>query len=123
MVFLGMIHITIGPNNAFQALAWSKMLFDYSDGRTLTEAAEMTFDGEHPCPLCLAIAQTRDDEKKDPAIPPERLADRNELFPQENLAAKTRRLQAKADGPPSPTPLLAHCRFVPKRPTPPPQFS
>ena len=32
---------------------------------TLTEAVEKTFDGEHPCPLCLAVKEGQKKEKDD----------------------------------------------------------
>jgi hypothetical protein len=48
------------------------MLVDYSEGRSLTEAAEMSFDGDHPCELCCALAKKRTKEKEDPPTPLER---------------------------------------------------
>lgn len=97
------------------------MLVDYSEGRSLVEAAEMTFDGEHPCALCIAITESREKEREDPALPPERRADRHELFPQEEVRPKHRRTILSASSPPSPTELLRACRFVPELPTPPPR--
>lgn len=44
--------------------AWAGMLVTYSQGRTLAEAAAMTFDGEHPCPLCKAIKKQQEAERK-----------------------------------------------------------
>lgn len=48
---------------ALQVAAWVGMLVNYSRDATLTEAVEMTFDGEHPCPMCKAIEaeQTKTD--------------------------------------------------------------
>lgn len=45
-----------------QVVAWAGMLVNYSRDNGLAEAAEMTFDGDHPCPMCCAIekAQTED---------------------------------------------------------------
>lgn len=40
---------------ALQVAAWTGMLISYSRDASLGEAAEMTFDGEHPCPMCTAI--------------------------------------------------------------------
>ena len=47
---------------ALQVPAWAGMLVNYSRDNGLAEAAEMTFDGDHPCPMCCAIekAQTED---------------------------------------------------------------
>lgn len=39
----------------WQAVAWSSMLVSYSRDRSLGDAVAMTFDGEHPCPMCVAI--------------------------------------------------------------------
>ncbi|MDB4265406.1 hypothetical protein N9891_01510 [bacterium] len=117
-----MIHLSIGSNNALQLFAWSKMFVDYSAERSLTEAAEMTFDGEHPCPLCAAIAETRKEEKEEPAAPREQGKERDELFPQAPIVIKSRGFTKAKVGPPSPTPLLTDARFVPELPTPPPQL-
>ena len=43
-----------------QVVAWTKMLATYSQDRTFAEAAEMTFDGEHPCPMCKAIKKQQE---------------------------------------------------------------
>lgn len=40
---------------ALQVVAWARMLVEYSHNRSLSEAVEMTFDGEHPCPMCQSI--------------------------------------------------------------------
>jgi hypothetical protein len=40
---------------ALQVVAWTRMLVEYSHDRSLSEAVEMTFDGEHPCPMCQSI--------------------------------------------------------------------
>lgn len=37
---------------------------------SLSTAVSQTFDGEHPCPLCKAIAATKKSEKKSEAIAP-----------------------------------------------------
>jgi hypothetical protein len=43
-----------------QVVAWAGMLVKYSQNRTLAEAAAMTFDGEHPCPMCKAIKKQQE---------------------------------------------------------------
>lgn len=40
---------------ALQVVAWASMIISYSEGRSFSEAVSMTFDGEHPCPMCQAI--------------------------------------------------------------------
>ncbi len=42
-----------------QVVAWSGMLVSYSRDNTLAEAIGMTFDGEHPCPMCKAIEKVQ----------------------------------------------------------------
>lgn len=122
LIALGMVHITVGPSNALQVLAWSKMLVDYSQGRTLAEAAGMTFDGDHPCSMCLALEESRIEEKKDPAPRPERSTERGELFPLREIRPQNGRKQTATAGPPSEQWLLADCKFLPELPTPPPRF-
>lgn len=41
-----------------QSVAWTGMLYDYSRDASLTEAVQKTFDGRHPCNLCLTIEST-----------------------------------------------------------------
>lgn len=38
-----------------QVTAWARMLFSYSQENSVATAIEMTFDGEHPCPMCKKI--------------------------------------------------------------------
>ncbi len=49
-----------------QSAAWAGMLVTYTvqEGSLLTGMSQ-TFDNEHPCPLCSAIKQGRQSEKKD----------------------------------------------------------
>jgi hypothetical protein len=52
----------------FQSLAWTSMLADNLRRDSLAQAVTHTFDGQHPCPLCKAIAAGKKSEKKgDPA--------------------------------------------------------
>ena len=78
----------------------------------------MTFDGQHPCSMCIALEETRKKEKDDPTPRPERSTERHELFPQQDIRPKNRRVIVTANSPPSLGHLLGHCRFVSKRPTP-----
>lgn len=45
-----------------QGVAWTGMFLANLNKGTVTEAVEKTFDGEHPCPLCLAV---KEGQKKD----------------------------------------------------------
>ena len=48
-----------------QTVAWTGMLFRYSQQATLAEAIAKTFDGRHPCSLCKVIEQARSSEKQE----------------------------------------------------------
>jgi len=56
---------------ALQTIAWTTMLAaNLSRQQSLTEAVSQTFDGEHPCPLCKAIAAGKKSEQKSEAVAP-----------------------------------------------------
>ena len=58
----------LGANWAFlQTVAWTGMLANNLRTQGLNEAISRTFDGEHPCSLCRAIAAGKKSESKDPA--------------------------------------------------------
>lgn len=59
----------LGANWAFlQTVAWTGMLANNLRTQGLNEAISRTFDGEHPCPLCEAIAVGKKSESKDPVV-------------------------------------------------------
>lgn len=65
-LLIGMLLVSMGGHLAvLQTVAWSKMLVDFSATDSLTVAVEKTFDGEHPCPLCKVVKQTKEKEKQD----------------------------------------------------------
>jgi hypothetical protein len=47
-----------------QSLAWTSMLADNLRHDSLAQAVTHTFDGQHPCLLCKAIADGKKSEKK-----------------------------------------------------------
>jgi hypothetical protein len=49
-----------------QGVAWTSMFLNHLNQDSVTAAIEKTFDGEHPCPLCLAIKDVQKDKKEDP---------------------------------------------------------
>lgn len=49
---------------ALQSVAWIGMVMNYSEQVPLKTALAKTFDGQHPCPLCRAIAAGQKSEKK-----------------------------------------------------------
>ncbi|HEY3932856.1 MAG TPA: hypothetical protein VGM58_10875 [Verrucomicrobiae bacterium] len=56
---------TLGAHWALlQTVAWTTMLADNLCTHSVKEAVTETFDGNHPCPLCKAIAAGKQSEKK-----------------------------------------------------------
>jgi hypothetical protein len=47
-----------------QSVAWATMLANNLQSTGVVEAVSNTFDGQHPCSLCLAIQEGRASEKK-----------------------------------------------------------
>jgi hypothetical protein len=64
-----MFFIAGGHWGALQTVAWTKMLWDYSqrDG-SLVAGAKKTFDGEHPCRMCDSIKKAKRTGEKSPAL-------------------------------------------------------
>lgn len=52
---------------ALQTVAWAGMIVCYSEKAPLKTALAETFDGNHPCPLCKAIAAGKKSEKQNAA--------------------------------------------------------
>ena len=55
---------------ALQTVAWTTMLANNLQDESFSEAVSKTFDGEHPCCLCKAIAAGKKSEKKSEAVSP-----------------------------------------------------
>ena len=49
---------------ALQSVAWARMLADFSRTDSFPEAIGKTFDGKHPCKLCLSIREGRQQEEE-----------------------------------------------------------
>ena len=96
-----------------QTVAWTTMLADNLQTKSLHEAVTQTFDGNHPCNLCKAIVAAKNTEQKK-QIPFEKLKlefppvreslvliapSRPILSPQQNSLAESRSLK-----PPTPPP-------------------
>ncbi len=62
---LGCLHLCGGHWGVLQVVAWSKMIADYSAQDGLIQGAAKTFDGEHPCRMCKAIAEGKKQESKE----------------------------------------------------------
>ncbi len=57
-----------------QGVAWTTMLARFSQSMPLTQALTYTFDGRHPCQLCLAVQHGQQEEQKESKLtPPQKL--------------------------------------------------
>lgn len=116
----------LGPLNLLQIGAWAGMLDKYSQDFDAFTAVEMTFNGEHPCPLCLTISEARQSSEKSPSAP---LPEQNQLRLDPFL--RSRPLEPEASSLRSPTPssafgliALLECQTIPLDiPSPPPDAS
>lgn len=45
-----------------QLAAWTSMVVKYSDEAPMREALEMTFSGEYPCDMCVAIKNQQEED-------------------------------------------------------------
>ncbi len=62
--------LSIGAHWAtLQSVAWAGMLVQYSQHTSLAQAVAETFDGQHPCGLCKAIAGAQHSQKKSDIAP------------------------------------------------------
>jgi hypothetical protein len=54
---------------ALQSVAWTTMLLENARHAPLDQAVMKTFDGNHPCDLCHAVAAGQKSEKKSEILP------------------------------------------------------
>jgi hypothetical protein len=66
MMALALFAAIGGPLALLQGVAWGAMVHDFSKNGSLTQAVEKTFDGRHPCPMCIKISKARAAEEKAP---------------------------------------------------------
>jgi hypothetical protein len=52
-----------------QGIAWMKMAVAYSAEDGIVQGVKKTFDGDHPCRLCCAIEQARQEQDQSPQAP------------------------------------------------------
>lgn len=65
MVVVWLLVLTLGLQwTLLQSVAWVSMLVRYSQETPFRTAVIRTFDGQHPCSLCKAIAHGKDSERK-----------------------------------------------------------
>lgn len=71
MLVVAALVLTTGAHwAALQTVAWTTMLADNLRSDSFSEAVSKTFDGEHPCCMCKAIAAAKKAEKKSEAVAP-----------------------------------------------------
>ena len=49
---------------ALQSVAWVSMAVNYSKDAPLEVALQKTFDGRHPCKICIAVKEGKEQEQK-----------------------------------------------------------
>jgi hypothetical protein len=64
LVIFALVATTGAHWAVLQTVAWSTMLASNLRCQSMTEAVTHTFDGQHPCCLCKAIAAAKKSEKK-----------------------------------------------------------
>ena len=62
---LAVFQVLGGPLAVLQTIAWVRMAVTYSKDDGVGAGITKTFDGQHMCSLCKAIAKKREGEQKD----------------------------------------------------------
>jgi hypothetical protein len=122
VVCLVAVLVTLGGHwLALQSLAWARMLADFSRRDGVVVALAKTFDGQHPCPLCLRIQQGRQQEQREGrnapgGVKPDRESD---LFCESRPTAVPMPPTLATEA----VPFVArpHSDFIDSPPTPPPR--
>jgi hypothetical protein len=70
LVVMALVLMTGAHWVALQTVAWTTMLAENLCHDSVAESVSKTFDGEHPCCLCKAIAAAKKSEKKSEAVSP-----------------------------------------------------
>lgn len=79
------LHLGGGNYGLLQALAWTKMLVNYSMQDGLIQGTAKTFDGQHPCSMCKQIVTAK---KKDSERPQDQQLAARELLLKNFIAAE-----------------------------------
>jgi len=117
------LSLVLGPHwTLLQTVAWTGMLIHYAQGGSFKEALLKTFDGHHPCGLCLTIRKGQQEEQRNrgqcPGEKPEPIP---ELFCDHGRVAIPRPPMAETRSSVFP---LEHCSdFIESPPTPPPRVT
>lgn len=65
LAFLATFLLSGGHWAALQSIAWTGMVWNYSQEAGLLGGLEKTFSGEAPCHLCKTIGEARESERQD----------------------------------------------------------
>ena len=65
VVAIALVTLMQGPALVTQEIAWAGMLVRYTQERGLVRGVAETFDGDHPCAMCLKAEKLREEERGD----------------------------------------------------------
>ena len=104
-----------------QSVAWTRMAVAFSQQDSLSEALVKTFDGQHPCPMCLKIRDGREQDKEREQNTP---LIKMEKMPEFILSVRQTMLPFVAAEVTDTVPTVPrlHDDFIQTPPTPPPRF-
>ena len=118
--FLALFCMLGGHWLALQSVAWTRMLAEFSQTGSLSEAVGKTFDGKHSCKMCLGIRDGRQQEEREQQkLPLVKTEKSPEFFCDfRNVAVPLAPMEA--DDAVAIVPLL-HTAFIDSPPSPPPR--
>lgn len=123
IVAIGCLHLCGGHYGVLQVVAWSQMIVEYSGEKGLVQGALDTFDGDHPCSLCISISESKKENKQDPFSPANHQGFelKGLLAPEITSFVSARSRKLPSLGYPDPTPSFSQLSARP--PNPPPRMA
>jgi hypothetical protein len=115
-VALALIAAVGGHWTVLQSVAWVGMAVNYSQDASLAVALKKTFDGDHPCRLCVAVKHGKQEEKKRDVFKVETRLDLvclapvaylHPALPFTLLSPPSHSALARGEAPPTPPPRIA----------------
>lgn len=80
---VGMLALSLGLHwGLLQTMAWTGMLVERVQTGSIWEAVETTFDGQHPCRMCLAVREAKSETDRSQELPQWKLV-KLDVFPVE----------------------------------------
>jgi len=117
VVLVAFIFSCGGQWAVLQGVAWANMIREYSEMAPFTQAVQMTFSGQYPCPICKAIAEKKQEENTKLAVtfshekklfsPGLAVAARSTTFSPQTFVVREQFLQTRSEAPPTPPPRIA----------------